>query len=147
MSSQIFHVTATFEAPVYATERTERVIEAIDTLAPEATVETQSGDERAPGTVVARTHSLERLSERFHEQAILDSARTTMLDGLTPETNTVTFRLKKQAAYADVVNFAVGDPDELGDITVTITVSEGDPAAYVRQLAPPTEDGVPVDDE
>ncbi len=147
MSSHIFHITATFEAPVYATERTERVIEAIDTLAPEATIEQQAGNETAPDTVVAKTHSLERLSELFHEQAILDSARTSLLDGLDPETNTVTVRLKKQAAYAGVVNFAVGDPDELGDITATITVSEGDPTAYVRQLAPPTEDGVPIDDE
>ena len=44
-----------------------------------------------------------------------------------------------------MINFAVGNPDELGDIEVAVTVHDPDVEAYIDHVAPPTEDGTPVD--
>lgn len=145
----IYSVDVTITVAVQPTEVTDRVVETVSNLFPDATIEqrpTPSDTEpETPGEIVATTHSLERLSELFHRQSILDTARAAMLDGV--DGNTFEFRLKKQAAFEGVVNFAVGSPDELGDIHVTATVTEPDPETYIRYVAPPTEDGVPVDDD
>jgi predicted RNA binding protein with dsRBD fold (UPF0201 family) len=45
------------------------------------------------------------------------------------------------------VNFAVGDPAELGDIHVSVRVRAPDAESYIDYVAPPTEDGTPVDTE
>ena len=37
--------------------------------------------------------------------------------------------------------------DELGDIEVSVTVREPDVASMIGRVAPPTEDGAPVDPE
>lgn len=147
----IYSVDVTIEVAVQPTEVTDRVIDVVRNLFPDATVEqrpapSDTPDRRTTSEIVATTHSLEHLSELFHQQTILDTARSAMLDGLDPETNTFEFRLKKQAAFEDVVNFAVGNTDELGDVNVTVTVHDPDPETYIRYLAPPTEDGVPIDD-
>ena len=55
------------------------------------------------------------------------------------------FALKKQAAFEGVVNFAVGEPDELGEIDVTVRVREPDVESFVDYVAPETDDGRPVD--
>lgn len=148
----IYSVDATIEVAVQPTEVTDRVVDVVRNLFPDATVEerpapSDAADERDPGEIVATTHSLEHLSELFHQQAILDTARSAMLDGIDSETGTVEFRLKKQAAFEGIVNFAVGSPDELGDVRVAVTVDEPDPETYVQYLAPPTEDGVPIEDD
>ncbi|RRJ33491.1 RNA-binding domain-containing protein [Halocatena pleomorpha] len=148
----IYSIDVTIKVPVQPTEVTDRVVAVVTNLFPDATMEERptpadTADGQPAGEIVATTHSLEHLSELFHEQTILDTARAAMLDGLEPETNTFEFRLKKQAAFEGVVNFAVGNPDELGDVRVTVAVEEPDPETYIRYLAPPTEDGVPVDDD
>lgn len=146
----IYSVDATIEVAVQPTEVTDRVVDVVKNLFPDATVEQRPSDtskEQSAGEIVATTHSLEHLSELFQEQTILDTARAAMMDGLDSETNTFEFRLKKQAALEGVVNFAVGSPDELGDVRVTVTVNDPDPETYIRYLAPPTEDGVPIDDD
>lgn len=116
-------------------------------LFPEATIEDRPADDETTGTgeLVAQTHTLEHFSELLHRQAILDTARAAFLDGL--DGDTVTIRLKKQAAFEGVVNFAVGSTDELGDIRMTVIVRDPDPETYIEYVAPPTEDGVPIEDE
>lgn len=148
----IYSVDTTIEVAVQPTEVTDRVVDVVQTLFPDATVEQRPASSdttngQPAGEIVATTHSLEHLSELFHEQSILDTARAAMMDGLDPETNKFEFQLKKQAAFEGVVNFAVGSPDELGDVRVTVTVNEPDPETYIQYLAPPTEDGMPLDDD
>ena len=133
----IYRVDVRVVAPVRDTEVTDRVIDAVRALFPSAEV-----DHRA-GRVVAETHSLDHLSELLHEQAILDTARREFANRRTE--GGFSFALKKQAAFEGVVNFAVGNPDELGDIEVHVTVHEPSVEAFVDHVAPPTEDGRPVD--
>jgi len=133
----IYSIDVRATAPVAGTEVTDRVVDAVENLFPEAEIETR------PGEVVATGHSLEALSERLHEQAILDTARSAFADGL--EGRTFRFELKKQAAFRGVVNFAVGGESELGEIAVEVTVEEPGPEAFIDHVAPPTEDGTPVD--
>lgn len=122
-------------APVYPTEVTDRVIDAITTLFPDAEVE------QHPGEVIATTHTLETLSEALYDQKILDTARRQFLEGR--QGNTFSFDLKKQAAFEGVVNFAVGQPDELGELHVRVRVNEPGVDAYIDHIAPATEDGQP----
>ena len=133
----IFSVDVRVVAPVRDTEVTDRVVDAVTNLFPEAEVRQE------PGQLVAEGHSLDRLSERLHEQEILDTARREFQRRATDEG--FSFALKKQAAFQGVVNFAVGNPDELGDIQVHVTVHEPDVEAYIDHVAPPTEDGRLVD--
>jgi predicted RNA binding protein with dsRBD fold (UPF0201 family) len=86
---------------------------------------------------------MEAFSERLHEQEILDTARREFF-GRADE-NGFAFALKKQAAFQGVINFAVGNPDELGDIEVQVTVHEPDVESVIDHVAPPTEEGRPVD--
>jgi hypothetical protein len=135
----IHRVDVDVVAPVRDTEVTDRVVDAVENLFPTATIETQ------PGRVVAEAHSLEQFSELLHRQEILDTARREF--GKRASGNAFSFALKKQAAFKGVVNFAVGNPDELGDIEVHVTVHEPDVESYVDYVAPPTEDGKPIDVE
>ena len=134
----IYRVDIDVAAPVHDTEVTDRVVDAVERLVPEADIE------RAPGEVRAEAHSLDRFSELLHEQEILDSARGEFFDGRRGDT--VSVALKKQAAFEGVVNFAVGEPDELGDIHLRVRVHEPSVEEYVDHVAPPTEDGRPISD-
>lgn len=146
MNDMIYSVDVTIRVPVHPTEVTERCVDAVQNIFSETPIEQRpSGQERDRGEIVAETHSLEHFSALLHEQEILDTARASFLDGL--DGDTFTFRLKKQAAFEGVVNFAVGSSDELGNIHVTVTVRDPDPETYIAYVAPPTEDGVPIDTE
>jgi predicted RNA binding protein with dsRBD fold (UPF0201 family) len=124
-------------APVRDTEVTARVEDAVSNLFPNADFE------RENGRLVAETHSLDGFSERLHEQEILDTARREFHK--RADESGFSFALKKQAAFKGVVNFAVGNPDELGDIEVHVTVRDPTVEEFVDYLAPPTEDGKPID--
>jgi predicted RNA binding protein with dsRBD fold (UPF0201 family) len=126
-------------APVRDTEVTDRVVDAVENLFPNADISQE------PGRVVGEAHSMEAFSERLHEQEILDTARREFF-GRADEDG-FAFALKKQAAFQGLVNFAVGNPDELGDIEVQVTVHDPDVESVVDHVAPPTEDGRPVDPE
>lgn len=151
----IYSVDVTVRVPVRPTEVTERVVDCVEHLFPGATIEERprqpeeketDRNRTSGGEIVAETHSLEHLSELFHEQTILDTARAALLNGLDGEQDdSFEFRLKKQAAFEGVVNFSVGKPSELGDIHVSVTVNDPDPESYIQYIAPPTEDGVPVE--
>jgi predicted RNA binding protein with dsRBD fold (UPF0201 family) len=86
---------------------------------------------------------MEHFSELLHRYEILDTARSVFFD--EQRGDTIAFDLKKQAAFEEVVNFAVGDPDELGEIHVRVRVEEPDAESYIDRVAPPTEGGQPVD--
>ncbi len=133
----IYSVDVQITAPVYDTEVSDRVADAIRNLFPEAEIESH------PGELLATSHSLDHLSERLHEQAILDTARGAFF--ANQEEKAFSFDLKKQAAFRGVVNFAVGSGSELGDIHVRVRVTEPDVASFIDHIAPPTEDGRPID--
>jgi hypothetical protein len=135
--SEVYSVDVRVVAPVRDTEVTDRVADAVTNLFPTADVS------REAGRVVAETHSMERFSERLHEQEILDSARREFHRRADDEG--FSFALKKQAAFKGVVNFSVGDPDELGDVEVHVRVRSPSVDAFVDAVAPPTEDGRPID--
>lgn len=133
----IYSVDVRVDAPVRETEVADRVADAVRSLFPTAEVTIE------PDRVLAEGHSLDHFSELLHEQEILDSARREFdrhggEDGFS-------FSLKKQAALQGVVNFAVGSPDELGEIQVHVTVRDPDVDAFVDHVAPPTEEGEPID--
>jgi hypothetical protein len=135
----IYSVDVRIVAPVRDTEVTDRVEDAVRSLFPSVEFE------REAGQVVGETHSLDRFSERLHEQEILDTARREFSKRATDDG--FSFALKKQAAFKGVVNFSVGNPDELGDIEVHVTVREPSVEEFVDHIAPPTEDGRPVDSD
>jgi predicted RNA binding protein with dsRBD fold (UPF0201 family) len=133
----IYRIDARIVAPVNDTEVADRVEDAVRTLFPDTDFD------RGDAELVGETHSLERFSERLHDQEILDTARREFLTHADGQG--FSFALKKQAAFKGVVNFSVGTPDELGDIEVSVTVTEPDVETYIDHVAPPTEDGQPVD--
>jgi hypothetical protein len=133
----VYRVDVEITAPVVDTEVTDRVADAITNLFPNAEPELRHGE------LTATVHDLEQFSERLHEQAILDTARGAFFSDRRGDT--VSFSLKKQAAFQGVVNFAVGDADELGEIHVRVRVHEPTVEEYVDHVAPPTEDGQPLE--
>ncbi|NKE35097.1 coaE operon protein [Natronococcus sp. JC468] len=135
--TDIYSVDVEITAPVYDTEVTSRVADAVANVFPDADLEEEFGEIRG------EAHSLEHLSELLHRQEILDTARGEFF--ANREGEAFSFALKKQAAFENRVNFSVGEPDELGEIAVRVRVREPDLESYVDRVAPPTEDGRPVD--
>jgi len=135
----IYSIDVRIEVPVEPTEVTDRVEDAVSTVFPNAEFTHE------PGKLVAETHTLDPFSDVLHEQEILDTARREFFNHA--DEDGFSFDLKKQAAFQGVVNFSVGNPDELGDIEVDVRVREPDVEAIIDAIAPPTEDGTPVDPE
>jgi predicted RNA binding protein with dsRBD fold (UPF0201 family) len=135
--SEQFQVDVQITAPVADTEVEDRVREAITNLFPAAEPSYDHGE------LHAEVHTLEHVSELLHRQEILDTARGVFFDDRRGDV--FSFDLKKQAAYVGRVNFAVGEPSELGDIHVRVRVREPDVEDYIDHVAPPTQDGTPID--
>jgi predicted RNA binding protein with dsRBD fold (UPF0201 family) len=135
--TELYSVDVEITAPVQDTEVTDRVADAITNLFPGDAPEFSHGELRAT------RHDLEHFSELLHRFEILDTARGVFFD--SQRGDRFTFSLKKQAAFEERVNFAVGDPAELGDIHVSVRVSEPDVESFVDHVAPPTEGGEPID--
>ena len=133
----IYSADVRIVAPVNDTEVTDRVEDAVRTVFPETEPTHEAGQ------LVAETHTLDAFSDVLHEQEILDTARRVFLRNSTDDG--FTFALKKQAAFEGVVNFAVGDADELGDIDVEVRVREPDVESFIEYVAPETDEGRPVD--
>ncbi|UPW01628.1 coaE operon protein [Halorussus gelatinilyticus] len=132
----IYSIDVQITAPVEDTEIADRVGTAIANVFPGAEPEEQHGE------VVAEVHSLDHFSELLHRQEILDTARGEFFE--SQRGDTFSFDLKKQAAFEGVVNFAVGTPDELGDIHVRVRVEQPTVEEFVDHIAPPTEEGKPI---
>ena len=124
----IHSIDVEIATPLYPTEVRDRVEDAIHELFPGATIEERHGE------LIAETHSMERFAERLAEQNIGPTAREVLRDGR--EGDTVSFALKKAAAFEGVINFAVGNPDELGDVHVRVRVEEPDAGAFIDYLVP-----------
>jgi len=133
----IYSIDVRIEAPVRDTEVTDRVADAVRNVFPDADLVHEDGH------LVAEAHTLDAFSDVLHEQEILDTARRVFLRNSTDEG--FSFSLKKQAAFEGVVNFAVGEPDELGEIDVDVRVREPDVEAFIDYVAPETDEGRPVD--
>ncbi len=133
----IYRIDAEITAPVRETEVTDRVADAIQNLFPAAEPEHSHGELRAT------VHDLDQFSELLHRQEILDTARGVFFD--EQRGDTFSFQVKKQAAFQGVINFTVDEPGELGGITVRVRVNEPSVEEYIDHVAPPTEDGTPVD--
>ena len=131
----IYSVEIQITTPVHDTEITDRVEDAVQNLFPNVTFE------QHPGEIIGETHSLEEFAVLLHEQEILDTARREFFKHANDES--FRFSIKKQAAFKGIINFAVGNPDELGDIEVTVIVHEPDVESYIDHAVPPTEDGQP----
>jgi predicted RNA binding protein with dsRBD fold (UPF0201 family) len=134
----IYSVDVQITAPVNDTEIPDRVTTAIENAFPGADPEERHGE------LVAEVHSLDHFSELLHRREILDTARGEFFESRRGDT--FSFDLKKQAAFEGVVNFAVGNPDELGDVHVRVRVEEPSVEEFVDHIAPPTEDGKPITD-
>lgn len=124
-------------APVYPTEDPERVRAALETVLPNATIEQSHGELRA------ESHDLAALSERLHRREILETARSVFFEGSSGDR--FSFALAKQPAYAGRINFALEDDHELGAIHVDVHVHEPDIETVIDRIAPPTDDGDPID--
>jgi len=135
----IYSVDVQVTAPVHDTEVADRVADAVHNLFPEADLEEGHSE------LVGKAHGMEHFSEHLHEQEILDTARGEFFENRRGKT--FSFDLKKGAAFEGVVNFAVGGESELGDIHVRVRVEEPSVEEYVDHVAPPTEEGRPVDRE
>jgi predicted RNA binding protein with dsRBD fold (UPF0201 family) len=132
-----YAIEAEITAPVRDTEVTDRVADAITEIFPGADPDHQYGE------LTATTHTLEQFSELLHRQEILDTARGVFFDSRRGDT--FAFQLNKQAAFVGVVNFVVDDPGELGAITVRVRVEDPTVDGFIDHVAPPTEDGKPLD--
>lgn len=122
----IHRVDVEITTPRNPTEVRERVEAAIETLFPDAEIEERHGE------LSAETHSMAHVRERLREQAVLDTAREVFRENVRGEG--FSFALKKQAALQDVVNFAVGNPDELGELHVRVRVEEPDVESFIDYL-------------
>jgi len=129
----IHRIDVQVTTPLNPTEVKARVEDAITNLFPTAEVEERHGE------LIGEAHSMDRFAERLREQNIVDTAREVFRRNL--EGDTFAFDLKKQAAHQGVVNFAVGNPDELGDLHVRVRVEEPDAEAFIEHLAPRSEGG------
>lgn len=125
-----YRIDVEVTAPVNPTELSDRVREAITRVFPEAEVAER------PGELVGRARAMDHFADRLREQAIVDTARDVLLAGV--EGDAFAFSLKKQAAYEGVVNFAVGNPDELGDIHVRVRVEAPSVEAVIDRLVRPS---------
>lgn len=133
----IYSIDVRIETPVRDTEVTDRVADAVQNVFPDA------DPTHEDGRLVAETHTLDAFSDVLHEQEILDTARRVFRRNMTDDG--FSFALKKQAAFEDVVNFSVGDPDELGDIDVDVRVRQPSVEEFIDYIAPETDEGQPVD--
>jgi len=136
--SEVYSVDVEITAPVYDTELEERVARAITNVFPGADPELRHGE------LAGEVHELSRLSELLHRQEILDTARSVFYENRRGEG--FSFDLKKQAAFEGKINFAVGEPAELGDIHVRVRVTEPDVEEFIDHVAPRTEEGIPIED-
>ena len=133
----IYSIDVRIEVPVRDTEVTDRVDDAVRNVFPDAEPVHEDG------RLVAEAHTLDAFSDVLHEQEILDTARRVFLRNSTDDG--FAFSLKKQAAFEGIVNFAVGESDELGEIDVDVRVREPDVESFVDYVAPETDEGRPVD--
>ncbi|MHC1631625.1 MAG: RNA-binding domain-containing protein [Methanotrichaceae archaeon] len=121
------------QALVKLTEDPEKVTRAIENLFPGLALETKENRITGSGGL----ESLRNFHRLLRVQCILDTARQMMLQGQVGDT--VQFRLNKQAATAEKVNFPP-EEESLGSIHVQIKGHK----MLIDWLAPQTAEGKPI---
>jgi len=99
-------------ADIRHTEDPDKVKLAIKNLFPDVQIDIQNMK------ITAHSNTLDRFQELLKRQRIRSSARSLLLKKCGK--NTIVFKLNKQLAYMNKINFAVVD-HPLGEITVCIT--------------------------
>lgn len=127
-------VEVTARAPVYETERRDRVVDAITNVFPEGELsDVRDRDRLRYGEeVVVTGGSVEHLREQVGRQDVVPTVRSALLDGVVGDA--VAIRLSKQVALVGRVNVDVGG-HELGAIDVRIRGPP--PGTIVDRIAPP----------
>jgi predicted RNA binding protein with dsRBD fold (UPF0201 family) len=110
----------------YPTEDKERVVRAIRSIFPDASVEGED-------LLTAQATSVDALKELLKRQRIRDAARKIMRRNM--QGTTTSFRLNKQVAAVGKVSFSE-EAHPLGDIEVTIT--DHDLERLIDDMAPNT---------
>lgn len=133
----MYRVDIEVVAPVHPTEDPQAVAEAVTAIFP-------SADWRhANGEIIATAHSVERFVELLERQRIQETARATLHEAI--EGSTIAFALSKQAATVGVVNFALENPPELGDLHVHIRVDQPSAHHLVEMMTAPDVEPVEGD--
>ncbi len=120
------------KAPVYPTESTKKVKQAIKKLFPEIEIEKIKKPNKDYLIGKGDKKNLQKLKKRILEQKISDTARKIILK------NKFVFSLNKQAATVGKINFQENAP--LGTIEVKIKNGE----ELIDWLAPKTKEGEPI---
>ena len=113
-------VNVVVRTPLHATERREAVEEAVRNLFPDAETEEENG------TLVGRAEDVGRLRELIDRQEIHETVREKLNESVVGDT--FVFRLSKQPATVERLNFDVGG-HELGALRVRVEAD--DPDAFV----------------
>ena len=128
-------VEVEIETKVNPTEDSNKVVQAVKNLFPDAEV-TIEGD-----TLKAKAWDLRKFRDLLRRQRILDTARTELLKGKS--NNETTVFLNKQTAYIGKVNFTDEDAI-LSPIRVTFKLYGIPFGKFPDYLAPPTKAGKPI---
>ena len=113
--------------PIYPTEEVEKVISAVASIFPEASIDIKDTE------ITGKATSIERFKTLIQDQKIRSSARNVLRRGAGE--GGISFSLNKQVAAVGKVNFAVESP--LGDIEVY--VETGDIEGFIDEIAPRPE--------
>jgi predicted RNA binding protein with dsRBD fold (UPF0201 family)/dephospho-CoA kinase len=128
-------VEVEIETKVNPTEDSNKVVQAVKNLFPDAEI-TIEGD-----TLKAKAWDLRKFRDLLRRQRILDTARTELLKGKS--NNETTVFLNKQTAYIGKVNFTDEDAI-LSPIRVTFKLYGIPFGKFLDYLAPPTKAGKPI---
>ena len=128
-------VEVEIETKVNPTEDSNKVVQAVKNLFPDAEI-TIEGD-----TLKAKAWDLRKFRDLLRRQRILDTARTELLKGKS--NNETTVFLNKQTAYIGKVNFTDEDAI-LSPIRVTFKLYGIPFGKFPDYLAPPTKAGKPI---
>lgn len=124
------------ETEIRATESREKVESAVKNLFPSITLELVGRKLVGESTDIG---ALSRLHQLLRQQAILDTARSTML--ANRKDNATEFMLNKQVAFVGKISFTDGE-SPLGPIIVRIEAP--DIERLIDYLAPRTREGKPI---
>jgi predicted RNA binding protein with dsRBD fold (UPF0201 family)/dephospho-CoA kinase len=128
-------VEVEIETKVNPTEDSNKVVQAVKNLFPDAEITIESD------TLKAKAWDLRKFRDLLRRQRILDTARTELLKGKS--NNETTVFLNKQTAYIGKANFTDEDAI-LSPIRVTFKLYGIPFGKFLDYLAPPTKAGKPI---
>jgi predicted RNA binding protein with dsRBD fold (UPF0201 family) len=142
MEKSTTQFTIQLKSKIKPTEDREKVIKAIKNIFTDAEITIPETD-KIYITVEGEAKNIERFKELIRSQAILDTARSVLEKG--SKGNYTKFKINKQAAYSEVVNF---DKDIHGGIYVKIICSDEDKLINaIKDIAPRTKYGKIINED